>query len=136
MALILWNFDSEKLWQREGYRGSGDSRRASIKQACLGFGSVYEPIFAPLRSQKSGFSSPHSSSCFVCLTAQKTGGERGIRTLVPIARKHDFESCAIDHSAISPRYTRVRIRTKARHFLPSTPTYFEKKVRKKQPLLF
>ena len=33
---------------------------------------------------------------------QGSGGERGIRTLVTVSRKHAFQACAIDHSATSP----------------------------------
>ena len=33
------------------------------------------------------------------------GGERGIRTLETVARLHEFQSCAFDHSATSPRNT-------------------------------
>src|SRR5207237_1346926 len=32
----------------------------------------------------------------------KYGGERGIRTLDALSDIHDFQSCAFDHSAISP----------------------------------
>ena len=36
------------------------------------------------------------------LRCAQDGGERGIRTLEPRKGLHDFESCAFDHSAISP----------------------------------
>ena len=34
------------------------------------------------------------------------GGERGIRTLVTVSRKHAFQACAFNHSATSPRARR------------------------------
>ena len=37
------------------------------------------------------------------LRLKKNGGERGIRTPGTLTRTTDFESAAIDHSAISPR---------------------------------
>ncbi len=37
------------------------------------------------------------------------GGEEGIRTLDTVARIHDFESRAFDHSATSPRVTLYRL---------------------------
>ena len=33
---------------------------------------------------------------------QKTGGQRGIRTLETVTRLHAFQACAFDHSATSP----------------------------------
>jgi hypothetical protein len=32
----------------------------------------------------------------------QVGGERGIRTLVTVSRKHAFQACAFNHSATSP----------------------------------
>ena len=52
-----------------------------------------------------------------------SGGEGGIRTLETLSGLHDFESCAIDHSATSPKGAEsVPISLLTRHGLETEQT--------------
>ena len=92
----------------------------SPHQILQGFGSDSSRYFAKAKYIRAfpftpRSATPHQINVLLFITtnspilrshkvAKQNGGERGIRTPETVARLHDFESCAFDHSAISPHF--------------------------------